>query len=253
MVSTRPGSIPAAFNLVAQRSFMSRINVVVRRAWQMPLVQFGFFFLMILASRSAIADWNYVPTGSMKPTILEGDLVWVNRLAYDLKVPFTTWHMAEWDEPGRGDIVVAYSPEDGDRIIKRVVAIPGDEIEIVGQTLLINGHRPAFGPVPQAAISGLENNDLMSHGFAIETLLGHARTVMYGQQLASPTLVGPYTIPTGHYFLMGDHRNNSRDSRFYGAVSRDQILGRATHVIGSVNIRSTWSPRWERFFESMET
>jgi signal peptidase I len=230
---------------------MKKLRSYALRAWQIPLVQFGFFFLLILGSRSAVADWNYVPTGSMKPTILEGDLVWVNRVAYDLKVPFTTIHVAQWDNPERGDIVVAYSPENGDRIIKRVVAVAGDQIELIGQTLLVNGERPQIEPLPVEFASHLTNHDQSTHGFARETLVGHSRMVMYGQQLAAPLINSNYIVPADHYFLMGDHRNNSRDSRFFGAVHRDQILGHATHVIGSVDIKDSWLPRWERFFSSM--
>ena len=230
---------------------MKNVTAFITKAWRVPLVQFGFFFLLILGSRSALADWNYVPTGSMKPTILEGDLVWVNRVAYDLKVPFTTIHLAEWDNPQRGDIVVARSPENGDRIIKRVVAVAGDRLELVGQTLLINGERPLIEPLPGNFASHLSNLDQDTHGFARETLIGHSRNVMYGKQLAAPLINSNYVVPEDHYFLMGDHRNNSRDSRFYGAVHRDQILGHATHVIGSVDIKDTWKPRWERFFSSM--
>ena len=230
---------------------MINIRSFLLKAWAMPWVQFGFFFLLILGSRSAIADWNYVPTGSMKPTILEGDLVWVNRVAYDLKLPFTTIHLAQWDNPQRGDIVVAYSPENGDRIIKRVVAVAGDQVEIVGQTLLVNGEQPIFEPLPAHFSRHLSRRDRDSHGFVRETLMGHSRTVMYGQQLAAPPINSDYLVPKEHYFLMGDHRNNSRDSRYYGAVHRDQILGRATHVIGSLDIKDSWRPRWDRFFSSM--
>lgn len=187
----------------------------------------------------------------MKPTILEGDLVWVNRVAYDLKLPFTTIHLAEWDEPKRGDIVVAYSPENGDRIIKRVVAVAGDRVQLAGQTLLINGQRPLIESLPAEYGSHLSQHDQDTHGFARETLIGHSRTVMFGQQLAAPLINSDYVVPPDHYFLMGDHRNNSRDSRFYGAVHRSQILGHATHVIGSLDIKNSWKPRWERFFSTM--
>src|SRR5688500_19941607 len=91
------------------------------------------FLLMILivsSLRSALADWNDVPTGSMKPTIQEGDRVVVNKLAYDLKVPFTTVNIFKWDDPKRGDIVVLFSPADGTRLVKRVVAVPGDQVEM---------------------------------------------------------------------------------------------------------------------------
>src|SRR2546421_4007156 len=100
---------------------------------------FLFVVLVVLSFRSSIADWNDVPTGSMKPTIMEGDRVFVNKLAYDLKVPFTTWHLAQWDNPKRGDIVVFFSPADGQRLVKRVVGLPGDRIELANNELLVNG------------------------------------------------------------------------------------------------------------------
>src|SRR5438309_7982300 len=86
--------------------------------------------IILFAIRSSLADWNDVPTGSMIPTILEGDRIFVNKLAYDLKVPFTTWHIAQWSNPKRGDIVVFYSPADGQRLVKRCVAVPGDVLEL---------------------------------------------------------------------------------------------------------------------------
>ena len=97
------------------------------REWIKPL---GLAAIILFPLRSAVADWNWVPSGSMKPTILEGDLVFVNKLAYDLKVPFTLWRMARWDNPQRGDIVVFFSPKDGVRLVKRVIAVPGDVVEI---------------------------------------------------------------------------------------------------------------------------
>ena len=101
-------------------------------------------FLLIFGAimfplRSSFADWNFVPSGSMKPILLEGDEIFVNKLAYDLKFPFTTMHIARWANPERGDIVVFYSPEDGVRLVKRVIGLPGDTIEMRNQELIING------------------------------------------------------------------------------------------------------------------
>src|SRR3954466_5145591 len=97
------------------------------REWLKPALLIA---AIVLPLKSAVADWNWVPSGSMKPTILEGDLVFVNKLAYGLKVPFTLQRLAEWDNPARGDIVVFFSPHDGMRLVKRVVAVPGDTIEL---------------------------------------------------------------------------------------------------------------------------
>src|SRR6266542_2432869 len=106
------------------------------REWIKPL---GLVAINVFPLKSAGADWNWVPSGSMKPTILEGDLVFVNKLAYDLKVPFTLQRLSEWDDPARGDIVVFFSPHDGMRLVKRVVAVPGDTIELRNNVLLLNG------------------------------------------------------------------------------------------------------------------
>jgi signal peptidase I len=114
-----------------------------------PLLVLG---LVLCAIRSSFADWNDVPTGSMKPTILEGDRVFVNKLAYDLKVPFTTWHLAEWANPQRGDIVVFYSPHDGTRLVKRVIGLPGDLLELRGDQLFLNGQPAEYSPL-DAAVS----------------------------------------------------------------------------------------------------
>src|SRR5213076_3568543 len=100
---------------------------------------FILMLLVVSSLRSALADWNDVPTGSMKPTIQEGDRVVVNKLAYDLKIPFTMVEVAKWNDPKRGDIVVLFSPVDGVRLVKRVVALPGDKIEMRDEQLFVNG------------------------------------------------------------------------------------------------------------------
>src|SRR5439155_23763717 len=95
--------------------------------------------LVVSSLRSALADWNDVPTSSRKPTIEEGDRVVVNKLAYDVKFPFTTWELFKWSDPHRGDVVVLFSPVDGTRLVKRVIALPGDKIEMRENQLFVNG------------------------------------------------------------------------------------------------------------------
>src|SRR2546429_4762879 len=108
---------------------------------------FILMLLVISSLRAALADWNDVPTGSMKPTIEEGDRVVVNKLAYDLKIPFTMIEVAKWGDPKRGDIVVLFSPVDGVRLVKRVVAVPGDRIEMRENQLFVNGRAASWKPV----------------------------------------------------------------------------------------------------------
>ena len=103
------------------------------------------FLVVMILFRSAIADWNQVPTGSMKPTILEGDRVVVNKLAYDLKFPFTSWQVQKWADPTPGEIVTFYSPKDDRLLIKRVIGIPGDVIAMRNNQLFYNNKPATYG------------------------------------------------------------------------------------------------------------
>lgn len=207
-------------------------------------------FLLVFAARSVIADWNPVPTGSMKPTILEGDVILVNRAAYDLKVPFTTRHLITWDDPQVGDIVVLNSPDDGIRLVKRIIAGPGDHLQLRGDNVWLNGQAVAQQVARIEDFTSLSLADRNSHRAAYETLAGRAHLIMLDRH-RSLNIQSDVVIPAGHYFVMGDHRNNSRDSRYFGLVERSQILGRAHRVLLSVNIKDGWKPRWKRFFQPL--
>ena len=107
---------------------------------------FVMIVLVMTSFRSAIADWNVVPTGSMNPTIVEGDRIFVNKLAFGLRVPFTMWQVAQWSQPSRGDVVVFHSPHDGQRMVKRVIALPGETVELIANRVFINGRPAAYQP-----------------------------------------------------------------------------------------------------------
>ena len=128
--------------------------------------------LVIFSLRSSLADWSDVPTGSMKPTILEGDRVFVNKLAYDLKVPFTTRHLANWSNPHRGDVVVFFSPHDGTRLVKRVVGLPGDTIELHNDGLVLNGQAVEYKPIAEELVRGVAPADRARQVYAAEQLPG---------------------------------------------------------------------------------
>lgn len=214
---------------------------------------YSLFIALIVATsfKSAIADWNIVPTGSMKPTILEGDRIFVNKLAYDLKIPYTTVHIAGWANPRRGDIVVFYSPADGTRLVKRVIGLPGDTLGMLNNQLVINGVAVAYKPLgyPDAhdAVQGV---DATQSGF-IENLGDMRHLVALTPRLHSRRSFEAVTIPEGKYFMMGDNRDNSADSRYFGFVDRSLVVGRATSVIISLDINNSNKPRWQRFFTEL--
>jgi signal peptidase I len=215
---------------------------------------FVFIFVILAALRSAVADWNDVPSGSMIPTILEGDRIFVNKLAYDLKVPFTTMHLATWDNPHRGDVVVFFSPDEGIRLVKRVVAEPGDVLELRDNHLYLNGAPSAYGPADDKALAQL--GDDYRHGRIFSTerepSSSHIHPVTVTPSLRNEyRSFGPVTVPAGQYFMMGDNRDNSRDSRYFGFVTRDRIVGRAVAIVASLDLNHHWVPRWARFFKSL--
>ncbi|MDP9190732.1 MAG: signal peptidase I [Acidobacteriota bacterium] len=209
---------------------------------------FALMILIVSSLRSALADWNDVPTGSMKPTIQEGDRVVVNKLAYDLKVPFTTIKIFGWDDPKRGDIVVLFSPADGIRLVKRVVAIPGDQVELRENQLYINGQVAKQSPVATTELADYGRAFIMA-----ENLPGHTHEMMLTPDIiSSARSYGPVVVPEGNYFVLGDNRDNSNDSRFIGFIERRRIVGEAVAVAFSLD-RSRWyKPRFDRFFEGLE-
>jgi signal peptidase I len=208
--------------------------------------------LVIFSIRSSLADWSDVPTGSMKPTILEGDRVYVNKLAYDLKVPFTTRHIAEWSNPQRGDIVVFFSPRDGQRLVKRVVGLPGDTIELRNNGLVLNGKAVVYEPIAEELLRDVAAPDRASSVFAVEQLAGHRHAVAAIPSAPALRNYGPYLVPEGQYFMMGDNRDNSFDSRYFGSVERKRIVGQATAVAMSFDRENYWFPRWERFLTALD-
>jgi len=209
--------------------------------------------VIMFSLRSSLADWNDVPSGSMQPTILVGDRVFVNKLAYDLKVPFTTWHLAEWSNPKRGDIVVFYSPHDGTRLVKRVVGLPGDTVELRNEQLVVNGTPVDYTPLGDELSGQLPQAEQLGNVFATEKLPGHEHVVMGIPRLPAKRTFGPVTVPDGSYFMMGDNRDNSFDSRYFGPVSRKEILGKATAVVMSLDHDNYWEPRMQRFFKSLDS
>jgi signal peptidase I len=178
--------------------------------------------------------------------------VYVNKLAYDLKVPFTTRHIAEWSNPQRGDIVVFFSPRDGQRLVKRVVGLPGDTIELRNNGLVLNGKAVVYEPIAEELLRDVAAPDRASSVFAVEQLAGHRHAVAAIPSAPALRNYGPYLVPEGQYFMMGDNRDNSFDSRYFGSVERKRIVGQATAVAMSFDRENYWFPRWERFLTALD-
>lgn len=205
----------------------------------------------MLVFRSAVADWNHVPSGSMLPSILVGDRIVVDKLAYDLRLPFTLFRLASWQAPHRGDVVTFTSPEDDQLLVKRVVAVPGDEVSMHHNRLTINGTGADYEQVPDERAPFR-----VPPGYSLyrESILGSSRFVMLHDSRSAgfASSFATTRVPPGAYLMLGDNRDNSRDSRVIGLVPRKHILGQATAVAFSLDYDNYFAPRLNRFLTGLE-
>src|SRR6185369_11450156 len=162
---------------------------------------FIVFLLLLGIFRTAFADWNPIPSASMHPNLLEGDVVFVNRVAYDLKVPLTDVSITRLGEPQRGDIVTFSSPKDGTRLIKRIAALPGDKVEMRGERLIINGT-----PAEYAVIGNATENIASVGDLQALTLNENNGKASYSIQLLPQVVAhrdfGPVTVPADSYLML---------------------------------------------------
>jgi signal peptidase I len=207
---------------------------------------------LLLTFRSALADWFDVPTGSMQPTILEGERIFVNKLAYGLRVPFTSTRVTTWAAPQRGDVVTFPSPRDGTRLIKGVVGLPGDVIQIRQGVLHLNGRAQTTVAAEAPPAWPLPPRDTAKHQYLLEDLGGVRHAVMLTPGHGVAREFGPVVVPAGQCFVMGDNRDNSADSRFIGFIPLASLEGRAQGVVLSIDRDRGWKPRWGRFFRHLD-
>jgi len=321
--------------------------------WIKPI---GLAILVVFAIRWTLIDWNDVPSASMEPTILVGDRIFVNKLAYHLKFPFTHWKIATWDEPERGEIVVFFgqqgldgampfpivevdkernafvvegdfnAPEligesseflieagdlvrvfaldctgdaykvsaiekEGDRtritvrgdvqdfgdswlikaeskrMIKRVVGVPGDVILVQNNVMTINGGAHDWMPVNEGKYSRLDLDPPRNREGPLAPEFVQGSATFHREQMGEvvhPIMrmlrqsdyadFGPVTVPEGHFFVMGDNRNNSRDARDprLGFISTDELVGRSFGVAFSIDKIPAFRFRFERFIRGFD-
>lgn len=177
--------------------------------------------LLMLVARSTLADHYLVPTGSMENTLLPGDHVLVNKAAYGLRIPFTHEVVLSGDQPLAGDVVVFDSPKDGIRLVKRVVAVAGDHVVLKRGHLMVNGIPLASRWAPSREQFGQKVAELnLDSGGGPEI----------------PGLI----VPAGEVLVLGDHRGNSRDGRYFGTVPVTSLYGRASAVFWRNNDGPVW-------------
>jgi signal peptidase I len=189
--------------------------------------------LIVLLLRSFVVEPFRIPSGSMMPTLLVGDFILVNKFSYGLRWPVLNSKFLELGEPKRGDVVVFRFPEDeGVDYIKRVVGVPGDRIGYFNKTLYVNGE-----PMPQLPVGHYvgegSGRGQTGAALALETINGVEHQILInprtGDLPPGCTVLanGPVTVPEGHYFAMGDNRDNSNDSRCWGFVPEENLVGKA--------------------------
>ena len=206
--------------------------------------QFFLLLCCIVFFKSGIADLSSISGASMQPTLLDGDKVWVNKLAYDVKIPFTEISLAEVSDPARGDIVIIDSAAADKRLVKRIVGLPGDTIYMQNNALVINGEAANYEVLSR-------DDDAI---IILEELPEKAHQARLSSRFVSRTArsYGPTVVPEDQYFVLGDNRDNSADSRVYSFVPREEIIGRSNSVVFSLDSDNNYLPRGERFLADID-
>ena len=205
--------------------------------------------LAVLVIRSFIAEPFRIPSASMVPTLHIGDFILVNKFSYGLRLPVTNTKIIEMEQPKRGDVVVfRYPPKPGIDYIKRVVGLPGDRVGYFNKTIYINGE----------AIRQDEHEKTVEHLGIVPTshtlkyehlgALGHQIALAPNMQRKEVDII----IPEGEYFVMGDNRDNSSDSRFWGTVPEKNLVGKAFYIWMSWDCNVSWACiAWNRLGNSI--
>ncbi|MBX3174020.1 MAG: signal peptidase I [Gemmatimonadaceae bacterium] len=259
----RPSAASKPKNVVAAARSGGGPRVDPRKFWEgfKSLAATVAIFLLL---RTFLLEAYRIPSGSMIPTLLVGDWLFVNKLRFGPHVPFTQTRLPGYAEPRRGDVVVFVSPFQDWRIsrvfdpndptptvVKRMIGMPGDTLYSREGVVHVDGVPQRLG---YAAAADGAPGDWSDPAFAWQTRVSLDST-RFGPAPARPTLDdwGPFVVPEGHYFMMGDNRYNSVDARYYGFVPRDNIRGRPLFVYYSWNADDSDRPlpfitdiRWSR-------
>jgi len=201
---------------------------------------FGLLMLLV-AARASVADWYLVPTGSMNPTIKEGDFIFVNKLAYGARLPLTDIQLLSSKQPVRGDVVVFIKADDNTRMVKRLIGVPGDRVQLKDNVLWLNGEPATYFLIESTGDKFIVREQIDSLDHDMQMLVRAQST-----KSNTDTMV----VPAGKYLVMGDNRDNSFDSRFFGFVDQADLVGRAEIILASFS-PDTYMPRVNRMGQSL--
>jgi len=203
--------------------------------------------LVVLVIRSFVFEPFRIPSGSMMPTLLQGDYIFVKKYSYGLRLPVLETKIIDTGEPERGDVVVFRLPaEPSVNYIKRVVGLPGDRVEYLNHRLTINGES-----IPLSRETEDDTESIAGNGAPrfIEDLGDRSHAIL----IASPGNAirdGVYEVPEGSYFMLGDNRDNSKDSRFIGMIPETYLVGEAVRIW--MHMDGLEVPDWERIGMKIE-
>lgn len=204
-------------------------------------------FLLVVVIRSFLFEPFMVPTGSLEPTVLPGDFLLVNKFTYGLRIPLVRHKFYQNNEPQRGDIVVfKYPPNPDINYVKRVVGVPGDRISYINKVLTING------VIAKQDNASVYPASLQEPGISekLEDLSGVNHDILVNRNRPAYDF-RDLVVPKGYYFMMGDNRDDSLDSRYWGFVPERDLVGKATYIWLS-KIPGTWTFRWSRVGTDLE-
>lgn len=186
--------------------------------------------LCVFALAPAFVRAYTIAGPSMAPTLFVGDTVLCNHAAYDLRVPYTDRVLRRTGEPRRGDVIVYSDTNKGTLAVKRVVGLPGDDVDLRDNVLLINGAATTQNEVKAWGLPA-GSEQVVGRGLFTERIERGEHLMTYTPGRGDQRDHGPTTVPEGQYFLLGDHRDNSADSRYIGCIAREQIRGRVFYGI----------------------
>ena len=228
------------------------------RSWRWLVASSGFarsmlpVVLLIFGGRAFAYEPMRVPSGSMTPTLLTGDFILVDKHAYGLRNPFGNQRLAGAGAPQRGDVVVFRYPGDrSQRYVKRVVGVPGDVVEVHDGWVTLNGRRLDVVPEGPFVDTGSPGGPVMRLELS-ERLPGREHPMLRCVSACANGVAGRWEVPPGRYFVMGDNRDNSADSRYWGFVDDADLVGRVSRVWFHFKLFGPdWGPRFDRIGESV--